>query len=597
MDGALGDRARGLCHDHGMSPAQTWARTARLALWPAGFTFGALSLTIARGEPAYSFAGGSTARGAVELLAGWALLVTGFVAWKRRPASRFGALLAAAAFGWFLAEWNNPGIGSALAFALGLTFYAVAAPIVAHAALAYPGGRLASALDRLVIAVAYVGTVVVLGLLPALFFDPAAQGCGDCPRNLLLAHRSPHAYDELNRIGVHAGLVWLLALIVLLAVRFMRSTPPLRRLVWPVLAAAALYLGVIACDFVHSLDRGMLGNDQTDRKLWLVEGVALIALALGVLWGWVSRRRTRAAMAQLVVQLAASPAPGRVRALLAETLDDASLELAYPLSDGRLVDAQGQAVARRPEVTPLTRGGHEIALLLHRPGLLDDPELVEEVASAARLALDNERLQAETRAQLEDLRASRARVIATGDAERRRLERDLHDGAQQQLVGLSLALRLASTRLGPDADPERLARIEEAQSELAAALAQLRDLAHGIFPAVLADEGLAAALEALTEAATIPIEITALPDERLDPAAEAAAYFVVSEIVRQDHATALIVKAAHRDRQLVIEVEGHGPLDQIVGLDDRVVALDGTLTVFHTQDTRVRVRAEIPCGS
>jgi signal transduction histidine kinase len=562
-----------------------------------GLAFGALSLVIARGEPAYSFAGGSAARGALELVAGWALLAIGLAAWKRRPESRFGALLAAAAFGWFLVEWNNPGIGWAFAFALGLTLYAVAAPIVAHAALAYPGGRLESAHDRFAIAAAYVGTVVMLGLLPALFFDPAAQGCGDCPRNLLLAHSSRHAYDDLNRIGLYAGLAWSVGLIALLVVRFVGSTQPLRRLVWPVLAAAAAYLGAIASDFVHSLGRGLLGNDQTDRNLWLAEGAALIALALGVVWGWVRRRRTRAAVAQLVVQLAESPAPGGLRALLAETLGDPSLELAYPLPDGRLVDAQGRAVARQAEVTSLARGSHEIALLLHRPGLLDEPGLVEEVASAARLALDNERLHAETRAQLEDLRASRARVIATGDAERRRLERDLHDGAQQQLVGLSLALRLASSRLGQDADPERLAHIEDAQSELAAALAELRELAHGIFPAVLADEGLAAALEALTEDATIPIEITALPDERLDPAAEAAAYFIVSEIVRQGHATSLIVKAAHRDRRLVIEVEGDGPLDHIVGLDDRVVALDGTLTVAHKQDTRVRVRAEIPCGS
>ena len=119
-------------------------------------------------------------------MAGWALLATGLVAWKRRPESRFGELLAAAAFGWFLVEWNNPGIGSALGFAIGLTLYAFAAPIVAHAALAYPGGRLASGFDRFAIAAAYVGAVVLLGLLPAFFFDPPVQGCGDCPRNLLL---------------------------------------------------------------------------------------------------------------------------------------------------------------------------------------------------------------------------------------------------------------------------------------------------------------------------------------------------------------------------------------------------------------------------
>src|SRR5438094_10237841 len=136
-----------------------------------------------------------------------------------------------------------------------------------------------------------------------------------------------------------------------------------------------------------------------------------------------------------------------------------------------------------------------------------------------------------------------------------------------------------------------------AQSELTAALAELRELAHGIFPAVLADEGLAAALDALTEDAPIPIELTALPDVRVDPAAEAAAYFVVSEIIRQGNARALIVEVVHRDRRLVVEVEGDGALEDIVGLDERVVALDGTLTVVREDDTQVRIRAEIPCES
>jgi signal transduction histidine kinase len=570
----------------------------RFALFAGGITFAAVTLAIARGDPAYSFAGESVVRAAAEVAAGLSLLGVGLIAWVRRPESRFGVLLAAAAFGWFLVEWNNPGIGSTVGFALGLTLSAVAPPLVAHAALAYPGGRLASRLDRLGLAVAYVGAVVVLGLLPALVFDPAVQGCGDCPRNPLLVHDSARVYDGLNRIGVYGGLAWSLALIALLAHRLVRSTPALRRLVWPVLAAAAAYLGAVAWDFAHSLSRGTLGNDQTDRNLWLAEAAALVALAVGVLWSRVRGRRTRGAVARLVVELAESPVPGGLRAMLAETLGDQSLKLAYPLADGRLVDASGRTLALDGGVTPLVRGGQEIALLSHQPGLLDDPGLVEEVAAAARLALDNERLEAETQAQLEDLRASRARVIATGDAERRRLERDLHDGAQQRLVGLSLALRLARSRLGPDADVVSLARIEDAEAELRAALAGLRKLAHGIFPAVLADEGLAAALEALTEDAPIPIEITALPDERFDAAVEAAGYFVVSETLRRSDATSLAVGAVRRDRRLVIEVEGDGTLEDTVGLDDRVVALDGTLTVTHAQQgTRLRIHAEIPCGS
>jgi len=192
--------------------------------------------------------------------------------------------------------------------------------------------------------------------------------------------------------------------------------------------------------------------------------------------------------------------------------------------------------------------------LSHRPGLLAEPALAEEVAATARLALDNERLQAEAWSQLEDLRASRARIVQTGDAERRRLVRDLHDGAQQRLVTLSLALRLARTRLGPGVDPALAGRIDEAEDELRAALADLRELAQGIFPVILAEEGLAAAVEALAEAA--PLEITALPSERLDSPVEAAAYFVVSEAVRRAAPSTLKVSAARRDSRLVVEVEG-----------------------------------------
>ena len=163
------------------------------------------------------------------------------------------------------------------------------------------------------------------------------------------------------------------------------------------------------------------------------------------------------------------------------------------------------------DVTALVRDGREVALLSHRPGLLDDPGLAEEVATAARLALENERLRAQAGAQLEDLRASRARVIAAGDSERRRLERDLHDGAQQRLVGLSLSLRLARPASGRSRTHRCYQRIGEADGELRTALDDLREVAHGIFPAVLADEGLGAALEAFAEDGAIPIELAGVP--------------------------------------------------------------------------------------
>src|SRR5262249_8362903 len=228
-------------------------------------------------------------------------------------------------------------------------------------------------------------------------------------------------------------------------------------------------------------------------------------------------------------------------------------------------------------------------------GFLDDPALVEEVAAAARLALENERLQAETRAQLEDLRASRSRIVETGDAERLRLERDLHDGAQQRLVGLLLELRLARSRMVSSPDPALPGRIDEAEAELVAALGELRELAHGIFPAALAEEGLAAAVEALAEEAHISLTITAIPGERLARSGEAAGYFVVSETVRQTAASALMVSAERRNGRLIIDVKGDAEPEPIVDLEDRVGALDGTAKVVRGEDGQVTIRAEIPC--
>jgi len=209
------------------------------------------------------------------------------------------------------------------------------------------------------------------------------------------------------------------------------------------------------------------------------------------------------------------------------------------------------------------------------------------VASAARLGLENERLQAEARAQLEDLRASRARIVEAGDAERRRLERDLHDGAQQRLVGLSLALRLLRSQPGTDSDHD----LERAETELGRAIAELRELAHGIHPAVLSDEGLAAAVEALSEEA--PVRIAAMTQERFPAAVETAAYLVVSEAAR---AGAARVSAERRDGVLIVDIEAAVEPGGLLDLEDRFGALDGRLAVEHAADGAVRIRAEIPCG-
>ena len=574
-----------------------WHMALRLVLWPAGLALGAFSLAIAREDRAFSFAGSSLG-GTVALLGtGWALLACALVFWGRRPGNAVGPLLAAASCAWFLAEWDNPGAGSATVFTTGLVLYAACPPLVAWAMLAYPSGRLASWAERVGVAAALAAALLGLGLLPALFFDPAASGCAQCPGNLLLLADEPGLSDDLTRVGVHLGLVSTLLLIAVAGWRAARSSRAGRVVSAPVVVAGSVYLGLVAATFAISLDRGFLGSGALERRLWLAEAAALAALALAVAWGWLRARRTRSSLARLVVELGESARAGGLREALARALADPELEIAYSVGEGRYADAGGRTIDLAPvngrATTPLVRDGVPAAVLVHRSDLAENPELVEDVASAARLALENERLQAEARAQLEDLRSSRARIVEEGDAERRRLERDLHDGAQQRLVGLSLALRLLRGRLGADQDQQLGARLDEAEVELRRAIAELRELAQGIHPAVLSDEGLAAAIEALAEGAQAPLRIGALPQERFLPAVETAAYLVVASAAK---AGAASVNAATSAGTLVVDVEAAAEPDGLVELEDRVRALNGDLVVERTPRGGVRIRAEVPCG-
>ena len=567
----------------------------RLVLWPVGIALGAFSLAIARDEPAFSFTG-SSLEGAVALLgAGWALLACGLVFWSRRPGNAVGPLLVAAGYAWFLAELDNPGVGSAVVFTIGLVTYAICPALVGWAMLAYPGGRLGFWEERVAVAFALAGAGLVLGLLPALFYDPATLGCVQCPDNLLLVADEPGLVEDVNQLGFQLGLAWSLLLITVAAWRLARSRRTRRRVVAPVVLAGCAYLGLVAGTFATSLERGFVGSGELERRLWLGQAAALAALAAAVAWGLLRTRRTRASLARLVVELGESAPAGGLRDGLAKAVGDPDLELAYPVGEDRYVDARGRSVnVVVPDgraATPLVRDGRPVALILHRADVLDNPELIEEVASAARLALENERLQAEARAQLEDLRSSRVRIIEAGDAERRRLERDLHDGAQQRLVGLSLALRLLRTRLGVDQEPRLTASLDEAEAELRRAVDELRILAHGIHPAVLSDEGLAAAIEALAEEA--PVRIAALPQGRFPPAVETAAYLVVAEAAK---AGPVRISTVRRDGALVVDVEAETEPEGLLELEDRVGALDGRLGLERAADGRVRIRAEIPCG-
>ncbi len=557
-----------------------------------GAAAGVFSLAVAREQPGHSFAGTSALRGAVLLAVGYVLIGVGLAAWWRHPSSRFGLLLAGTGIAWFVAEWNNPGNPSALLFTAGLCFWAACPALAGHAALAFPTGRLASSVERVAIAVAYAGAILLLGLLPTLAVDPQGQACSQCPANLLAVADNPRAADRLAHLGVYAGLVWAAALGVLALLRLVRGPGVVRLAV----TAGAVYLGLVAGTFAVSLERGLLAPGELERRLWLGQAAALFGVALGVVWSWARNRRARARVAAAVVDLSSSPPPGGLRDLLADTVGDPAIRLGYAVGDdGRLVDAHGRTVdlaglAR----TSLVSDGREVAVLGHRPGLFDDEQLVDEVVAAARLALANERLQAEARARVEELRASRVRIVTAGDAERKRLERDLHDGAQQRLVALSLSLRLLREEVGAGATAASLAA---AEAELRAATADLRELAHGIFPAALADEGLAAAVEDLAEGAPVAVRVGSLPRGRFPPAVETAAYTVAAELVRASTGP-LAVRAAAADGLLRLDVESRsGDSPDLVALEDRLGALDGRLAVVQREGGRVTIIAELPCGS
>jgi len=241
--------------------------------------------------------------------------------------------------------------------------------------------------------------------------------------------------------------------------------------------------------------------------------------------------------------------------------------------------------------------------VIHDPALRLTPGLVEAACAAAGLALENERLQVELRAQLEELHSSRARLVAAGDAERRRLERDLHDGAQQRLVGLALRLRLAARA----ADAPTAAMLDQAMDELGFALAELRELARGLHPALLTDHGLAAAIQSLAARAPLPVDVEVAVAGRLAPQIEAAAYFLVAEaltnVAKHADASAAAVQVEAAAERLRIEVtdDGRGGAaiaqgSGLSGLADRLAALDGRLRVQSPAGGGTRLLAEIPLG-
>ena len=587
---------------------QTGRRAALVGLGVAGLLSGGVIVGFALASDHAPAAG---AYAVLMLTIGWGFVGTGLFAWWRRPENRVGLLMTAVGFAWALASLKD--LDAAVVHTIGLFAVALLGALAIHLVLVFPSGRPETPLARIGVALGY-GVFPVAQSLPLLFGGGASSDCSTCPRVVAVLGSNPAVADALQAVARAVLAALFLVVCAGLVQGWRRAAPPQRRALAPVLWVAGATAALVALNTATESGDPYTFSDPIDWAWATAFAAVPFAFLAGVLR---SRLHRGGAVTGLVERLGVAHGPGELRDALADALGDPSLDLVYWLADeGHYVDAAGRPVelpapGSGRAVTEIRHEGRRVAAIVHEASLDEDPELVRTAGAAAALSLENERLDAELRARLEELRASRARLVEAGDAERRRIERDLHDGAQQRLVSLLLHLKLARRRAaGGRADGEREAGevlLDGVEGELVEALAELRGLASGVLPPVLRDRGLAAAVGELGNRSSIVVEIEAMPPERLPERAEVAAYFVVAEALTNaaKHARAgrASVRVARQMERAVVEVRDDGVGGArleggsgLRGLADRVGALDGRLELESPAGRGTTVRAEIPCG-
>jgi signal transduction histidine kinase len=574
----------------------------RRALWALGAAavacgLGALALVVSS-----DFDRDKTTTLVFGPLIGWSFIGVGLYAWWRRPGNNFGFLMTAVGFTYFagsLGESSTPGV-----FAAGLLAGALAYGILIHLLLAFPEGRLEGRMAKGLALWAYF-EVTVVQVAVVLVEDTTTGDC-DCIANPLLVTHNDRVRDAVSGTQALTSAVGLLAITAFLLHRYRRASPPQRRALGPMYLAGAVTMVLTAVTLTADVTPF---DDEVEAVIDMFTLVALLAVPFAFLVGLMRSRLARGGGVSELITRVGQGDTARPRDLLADALEDPSLEVAYWLPDrGRYVSDEGRdielpAAGGGRSVTEVERDGVRLAAIVHDPALDDSPDLVRGAGAALALALENERLDAELRARVEELRASRERLVRAGIDERRRIERDLHDGAQQRLVSLRLALGLARKA----EDPEAAARlVDGAITELDSALAELRTLARGIHPGVLTDHGLEPALEALADRAPLPVRVEA-PSGRLPEAVESAAYFTVAEaltnVAKYAQASQASVTLSLVNGHALVEVrdDGIGGADPrggtgLSGLSDRLAALGGRLEIESPAGEGTSLRAEIPCA-
>jgi signal transduction histidine kinase len=489
-----------------------------------------------------------------DLAVGWAFLACGFVAWSERPESRSGALMVATGLAWFAGTSFDQLV------------YLHRGPLV-HLALAYPSGRLKGRLEWSAAAVAY-GTALTTEVWQ----------------------------DEGAAIGLSAAFVAVAGRGYLKAVGRERRA---RLASLSATAAVAFVFGGVA------LAHLVLPIEDVKEPALLAYDAALGALAV-VLTVALLRAPWARPYTDLVVELGERRSDS-LRDALARALGDPTLEVGYwSPAAGAYVDATGAALDPQTgngrSLTRIDRDGDRVAVLVHDWAVLDDPGLLEAVGTASRLAATNARLQAQVRARVAELEASRRRLVESRDRERRRLEQRLHDGAEQQLAALRAVLALARERAAHSS--ETAERIDGAVQQLERTEEELRGLARGLHPRSLSELGLVGALRSLAQDSRVPVDLS-LPTTELSGPVEAGVYFVCSEalvnVAKYAAASRVSVAVVVRDGRVRIEIrdDGVGGADLglgtgLAGLADRVESLGGTLRVVSPVGAGTRVAAEFP---
>ena len=592
------------------APLARLARSTRIAVATVGALGFALLTTavgVASGAPPQFLI--------LDLAIGLTYIVSGLIAWQRRPEVLTGPLLLLCGVLNFVGSYGpseRPFVTN-----LGFAFEGYYDIALAVLVLALPG-RLPQGRDRTVV-IALGAAFLVRSLSRLFLFDPASiPGCDGCPSNPFALAPNTAAFEAIETLSSFAIALLALTVAGICLHRLLVARPLARRVLWPILAAGIVAMLVAAFDAFETsyfVATGVplldLAEPWDEVWSWSMYAARLL-VPIGFLVGSLRLRLAGGPLVALAVGLGRVPSPVRLQSALGAALGDPGVRLVRrdPDGDGWLT-ADGRHTVEPIEdashaVTMLEHDGRPLAAIEHDPVLREDPALVGSVMAVLRLAVENERLDAALQSQLEEVRASRARLVLAGDDERRRLERDLHDGAQQRLVSVSLALQQArQTAEGDGIPPELRARLGAAADELQAAIGELRELARGIHPALLEHEGLPAAVAGLARRSSVPVDLRVDVPRRLPRSVESAAYFTVAEcltnVARHAQATRAMVAIVDEGSRLTVDIEddGVGGADVsrgtgLRGLADRVGAVDGRLDVRSALAGGTRIRAEIP---